>query len=150
MHPTKESLLAICREYINERKANAQQALAAATDAAADDTKSSAGDKFETTREMMQQEINRHQQLLLDARRMEQVLNSLDAQPHSGTAKPGSLVKTNSGTFFLAISLGKIALGNDTYWIVSAASPIGRMMLGLQAGQHFTLNHTEYRITNVT
>jgi len=149
-HTLKVSLLAACRRYVDERTTNAQQALASASDAAADDTKSSAGDKFETTREMMQQEIARHQQLLTDAERMGQLLASLDARPHSGPAKLGSLVETNHGTFFLAISVGRLEVGGNTYWVVSTASPIGSRLVGVQAGSRFSFNHTEYTIKQVT
>lgn len=149
-HAIKALLLAACRHYVGERTTNAQQAIASASDAAADDTKSSAGDKFETTREMMQQEIARHQQLLMDAERMGQVLASLDARPHSGPAKLGSLIETNHGTFFLAISAGRLEVGGNTYWVVSTASPIGSRLVGLQAGSRFSFNHMEYAIKQVT
>lgn len=149
-HTLKTSLLAVCQRYVDERIANAHQAIVSASDAAADDTKSSAGDKFETTREMMQQEIARHQQLLADAERMNQVLTSLDARPQSGPAKLGSLIETNRGTFFLAISAGRLEVNGNTYWAVSTASPIGSLLVGMQAGSLFTFNNMEYVIKQVT
>lgn len=148
-HALKTALLAACQRYVGERIANAQQALASASDAAADDTKSSAGDKFETTREMMQQEIARHQQLLADAERMEQVLISLDVRPQSGPAKLGSLIETNRGIFFLAVSVGRIDVEGRAYWVVSTASPIGSRLVGMQAESRFTFNHMEYVIKQV-
>ncbi|MFC7526804.1 3-oxoacyl-ACP synthase [Parapedobacter sp. GCM10030251] len=149
-HAIKTSLLAACRHYVDERIANALQALASASDAAADDTKSSAGDKFEATREMMQQEIARHQQLLADAERMAQVLASLDARPHSGPAKLGSLIETDRGTFFLAVSAGRLDMEGNAYWAVSTASPIGSRLVGLQAGDRFSFNQVTYVITQVS
>jgi len=149
-HAVKTSLLAACHRYIDERITNARQALVSASDAAADDTKSSAGDKFETTREMMQQEIARHQQLLTDAERTRHVLASLDARPHSGPAKLGSLIETNQGTFFLAISAGRLEVEGNTYWVVSTASPIGSRLIGLQAGSHFSFNRITYAINQIT
>ena len=150
MHNTiKESLLLACRQYVGQRIANAQQAIASANEAATGDTKSSAGDKFETTREMMQQEIGRNQRLLMDAQRMELLLASLDARPHSGPSKLGSLVATDRGTFFLAISIGQLALAGTSYWVVSTASPIGQLLLGREAGQAFTFNGVKYVIDHV-
>ncbi len=149
-HALKASLLAACQHYVDERIANAQQAIASARDAAADDTKSSAGDKFETTREMMQQEIARHQQLLADAERMGQVLVSLDARPQSGPVRLGSLVETNRGTFFLAISAGRLEVDGNTYWVVSTASPIGNRLVDMQAGSRFSFNNMEYTVKQVT
>ncbi|SEL40039.1 hypothetical protein [Parapedobacter koreensis] len=148
-HTIKTSLLAACQQYVDQRIANAQQAIESASDAATDDTKSSAGDKFETTREMMQQEIDRHQQLLLDAQRMEQVLATLDIQPQAGPAKLGSLIETSRGTFFLAISAGRLEVDGSTYMVVSTASPIGQRLAGLEAGSRFTFNNMEYVIKQV-
>ena len=146
----KTSLLSACQHYVDERITNAKQAISSAHDAAADDTKSSAGDKFETTREMMQQEIARHQQLLTDAERMSQTLHSLDMRKPSDVAKPGSLVETDHGVFFLAVSAGRLEIAGNTYWAVSAASPIGNRLIGLRAGDRFSFNQTVYTIKRVT
>lgn len=145
----KDALLSACQQYVQDRIANAEQAIASATDAAIDDTKSSAGDKFETTREMMQQEISRHQQLLAGARQMEQVLASIDIDNHTGPAKLGSMVETNKGVFFLAISAGQQLVQGKTYFFISAVSPVGQLMLGKTVGQQFMFNNVEYHITDV-
>ena len=146
----KEVLLLACKTYVQDRIANAMQAIASATDAATDDTKSSAGDKFETTREMMQQEISRHQQLLAGARQMAQMLANININDHVGPAKLGSVVETNNGVFFLAISAGQLHVQGKTYFAVSTASPVGQLMLGKTAGQQFVFNKVEYHITNIS
>lgn len=145
----KISLLAACRKYVDQRISNAQEAIAAASEAAADDTKSSAGDKFETTREMMQQELDRHHQLLVDAKRMEQTLATLDIRVTEGPVRAGSLVTTNRGIFFIAISLGQLPMDGQTYWIISPASPLGRCFIGAEAGQSVSFNGTDYTLTAV-
>lgn len=145
----KTSLLAACRKYVDQRIENAQEAIASASDAAGDDTKSSAGDKFETTREMMQQELNRHHQLLADAKRMEQVLDSLDVRADGGPAKPGSLVTTNQGSFFIAISIGQLQINSLSYWVISPASPLGQRLVGIKTGDHLTFNGVRYQVTGV-
>ncbi len=146
----KEALYAACKQYVQERVANATLAIASASDAATDETKSSAGDKFETTREMMQQEISRHQQLLAGARQMDQVLDSIDIHAQKGPAKLGSLVETNKGFFFLAVSAGQLYLQGKPYFAVSVASPVGRLMLGKVAGDRFTFNNVMYQVINVS
>ena len=145
----KASLLAACKKYVNQRIANAQEAITAASDAAADDTKSSAGDKFETTREMMQQELNRHHQLLVDAKRMEQVLDTLNIHVDDGPAKLGSVVTTTNGIFFLAISLGQVEVDGTPYWVISPASPLGQRLIGLKVDQQVTFGDTVYQITHI-
>ncbi|MBK1440501.1 3-oxoacyl-ACP synthase [Parapedobacter sp. ISTM3] len=146
---TKIALLDACKAYVDQRTANALQAIASASDAAADDTKSSAGDKFETTREMMQQELNRHQQLLTDAQRMAKVLADLDVRIHTEPVKLGSVVETNHGMFFIAVSVGQLQIDGTTYRVISSASPLGQRLIGLNAGEAITFNGTAYRVTHV-
>lgn len=146
---TKLALLAECKQYVNQRIENAKQAIAATSDAAAADTKSSAGDKFETTREMMQQELNRHRQLLADAERMEQALDKLDIRVLAGPAKRGSLIETDRGTFFLAIGIGQLRIAGISYWVISPASPLGQRFMGRKPGEQVTFNNTEYGISEV-
>ncbi|MFC3199445.1 3-oxoacyl-ACP synthase [Parapedobacter deserti] len=145
----KVSLLEACKTYVDQRIANALQAIASASDAAADDTKSSAGDKFETTREMMQQELNRHQQLLTDAKRMEKVLADLDVRIHTEPAKLGSLVKTNHGMFFIAVSVGQLQIDGTTYRAISPASPLGQRFIGAKIGEGIDFNGMNYQIISV-
>jgi len=148
--PSKAALLSLCMQLVRDRIANAEQAIASANAAAADDTKSSAGDKFETTREMMQQEISRHQQLLASGRQMELVLNSIDISEHVGPARLGSLVETDNGLFFLSVSAGPLDIPGKKCIAISTASPIGQLMLGKTAGQRFMFNKTEYLITGIS
>ncbi len=149
-HPIKTALLAACKRYMDQRTSNARQAIAVASEAATDDTKSSAGDKFETTREMMQQEIDRHRRLLADAQRMEQVLASVDPRARPGVAQLGSLLETDRGTFFLAISVGRVDVDGKPYWVVSTAAPVGRQLLGKAAGDRFVFNDVDYAVIHVT
>lgn len=146
---TKRALVEACMRYVNQRKENARQAISAVNDAAAVETKSSAGDKFETAREMMQQELNRHGQLLADAERMGQVLDNLDIRPYLGPAKLGSLVETDRGSFFLAIGIGQLRIEGVLYWVISPASPLGQRFIGVDVGEQVTFNDTTYRINNV-
>ena len=146
---TKVSLMQACEEHVNQRIANARQAIESASDAAADDTKSSAGDKFETTREMMQQELNRHQQLLGDAQRMAQALANLDIRRNTGPVKPGSLVETNHGFFFIAVSVGQLEVDGMIFRAISPASPLGQQLIGLESGQEAAFNGTVYRVLSI-
>ena len=59
MPSIKQHLYTLCCEYVAQRIAEATQAIADTQEAVNNETKSTAGDKYETSREMMQQEINR-------------------------------------------------------------------------------------------
>ncbi|MBB2145328.1 3-oxoacyl-ACP synthase [Pedobacter sp. LMG 31464] len=149
MQEIKSSLYQLCLDFINERIQTAETALQQAREASNDDTKSSAGDKYETSREMMQQDIDRNKRLLIDAEENHKVLSSLKDAPFSEEARNGSLVYTNQGNFYLSISAGQLHLGNETVFAISAVSPIGKLLLGKQKGGEFDFNGKKYQIKEV-
>ena len=54
----KQKLYNLCHAYLDNNIQNAEAVIADAREAARNETKSSAGDKYETAREMMQQDID--------------------------------------------------------------------------------------------
>ncbi|MDQ1139553.1 hypothetical protein [Pedobacter agri] len=67
MSTLKNQLFQLCFTFIQNRIENIEYSMLQARQASNDDTKSSAGDKYETTREMMQQEMDRNSKLLYEA-----------------------------------------------------------------------------------
>jgi hypothetical protein len=149
MEKLKAALYDACLRFIEGRIETAETALAQAQEASNDDTKSSAGDKFETTREMMQQDIFRNKRLLADAQQNLGLLKSLADVPVSELVKNGSLVETNQGLFYLSISAGQLSVSGTTAFAISAASPVGQLMLGKRVGEEFTFNQKTYTVLNV-
>lgn len=149
MSEIKSSLYQLCLNFIEERIETAEFALKQAREASNDDTKSSAGDKYETSREMMQQDIDRNKRLLIDAEENQRVLHSLKDTPISNSARNGSIVYTNQGNFYLSISAGQLHLDKDIYFAISAVSPIGKLLLGKRNGESFDFNGKKYTIKEV-
>lgn len=127
----------------------AQQAINEAQKASNDDTKSSAGDKYETGRAMMQQETDRNLLQLNEANKLKVALNLVSTSGSSETAETGSLVITDNGSFYIAVSAGVLTVNNDNYFAISPASPIGLKLKGLKAGDNFTLNAKPYQVKMV-
>lgn len=149
MEDLKTALYQACHQFIIARIDTANTALAQAREASNDDTKSSAGDKFETTREMMQQDIFRNKRLLADAEQNLSLLKSIGDVPVSGNVKNGSLVVTSQGIFYISISAGQLTVNGKTAFAISAASPVGQLMLGKKVSETFTFNQKEYRIESI-
>ncbi len=149
MQEIKSALYQLCLSFIEQRIKTAEIALQQAREASNDDTKSSAGDKYETSREMMQQDIDRNKRLLIDAEENQRVLLSLKDVPYAEQARNGSLVYTDQGIFYLSISAGQLHLGKDTFFAISAVSPIGKLLLGKQKGSQFDFNGKKYQIKEV-
>lgn len=142
---TKQTLYNHCLVYVQQRINTATEAMQAAQESANSESKSSAGDKYETGRAMAQLERDRHAQLLADAQRMLQDLQHIDLAP-AAVVRVGSLVSTSRGTFFISISAGRIALDGTDYMAVSPASPIGTALRGKHVGDTVLFNTIRYVI----
>jgi len=144
----KQQLYNLCVTYVQTRMQEAEDAFRAAEQAQNEDTKSSAGDKYETGRAMMQQEKDRNTIQLNEANKLMVALNTVGTNP-STIAETGSVVITDNGRFYLAISAGTLVVDGVSYFAVSPVSPIGMKLKGLKAGDGFDLNGKGYRIKEV-
>ncbi len=116
MNDLKEQLHNLCVNYVKNRIDTATFAIKSAQQAANDETKSSAGDKYETGRAMMQQEINSNQAQLNEANKLLVALNHINGSAISKTADAGSLVITNNGKFYIAISAGTLMVNGEAFF----------------------------------
>ena len=149
MQQIKNQLYQQCLTFIEQRIQTADTALQQAREASNDDTKSSAGDKYETSREMMQQDIDRNKRLLIDAQDNLRVLQSIDSAQKSANVTHGSYVITSQGSFYISVSAGQLHVGDKTIFAVSPASPIGKLLLEKKKGDGFDFNGKKYSIENV-
>ncbi|RFZ95716.1 3-oxoacyl-ACP synthase [Mucilaginibacter conchicola] len=149
MSELKQQLHNACVAYVQQRMQAATDAIEQAQQAQSDDTKSSAGDKYETGREMAQQETNRNMAQLAEANKLMVALNRISTNAALTVADAGSVVTTDNGNFYLSVSAGSINAGGINYFAVSTASPIGAKIKGKKAGDEFSLNGKIYKIASV-
>ncbi|MES2110691.1 MAG: 3-oxoacyl-ACP synthase [Bacteroidota bacterium] len=149
MKELKQQLYNQCLNYIQSRMDAAQQAINDAQKASTDDTKSSAGDKYETGREMMQQETDRNMAQLNEANKLKVALNKISTNIVTAKIEPGNVVITDNGSFYIAVSAGILEVDGEKYFAISPSSPIGLKLLGQKQGGMFKLNDKIYQIKQV-
>ncbi len=110
------------------------------------ESKSSAGDKHETGRAMVQLEMEKASQQIEAIRSMRETLNRINLEKTSQKAVLGSVVSTNFGSYFLAIGAGQLIVGAETFFAVSLSSPIGNQMLGKAEGDRFIFNGRKFEV----
>lgn len=142
----KEELLKYCIESVGKRIEEVDLAIKDADAALADDTKSSAGDKYETSREMVQQDLNRYQNQLVVANKDLELLKKIDVSKSFERIGIGSLVQTNVGVYFIAISIGLIKVDGTSIFVISSASPIGQVLMGKSKGDQIVFNNKSQEI----
>ncbi|UMB59770.1 GreA/GreB family elongation factor [Lutibacter sp. A80] len=139
----KQQLLEHCFYFVQQKSTVISQSIASNKNDLFSETKSSAGDKHETGRAMIQLEMEKASQQLAEITAMNTVLNKVTIDKPTKVICLGSLIKTTKGTYFLAISVGKILIENVAYFIISAQSPIGKQLLGQKVGATLAFNNAE-------
>ncbi|MDY0930840.1 hypothetical protein [Chryseobacterium sp. CFBP8996] len=143
----KSSLINIVKLKLSE-KINNLENLIAETRASSNDTKSSMGDKYETGREMLQQEINNLQIQLNEVLKQQDFLKTV-LPKQSDKAEKGAIVKTEKGLFFISVSLGEITCENQKIICISPESPLAKAMFGKQENESFSLNNMNQKIIEI-
>jgi transcription elongation GreA/GreB family factor len=134
MNTFKTSLYHACLERLDQTIVAATKAMNDVQDDANQETKSSAGDKYETSRAMLQQEKDKHALQLAQALDLRQQLERLDPAVSYSDIQLGSLVRTSEGDYYLAVSLGKMQVEGKTVYVLSAAAPLGQVLLHQKVG----------------
>ena len=145
----KNKLLQHCKELIEARLKNAEDAMNRAQESANDNEKSSAGDKFETGRAMghLEKEMfsRQYQESLLAL----QKIQSIESKTGTQEIALGSLVEIDTKFYLIAIRLGKVNFEDREYYIVSEESPIGQSIIGLRKNDTITINKVKVQIIDI-
>ena len=126
-----------------------QQQLNDLKESTANETKSTAGDKYETARAMLQIEQDNTRRQLQEALEQLSIFTAIDISISSREIIRGSLVKTNKGYLFLSVALGKIITGEITVIALSPQSPLGKQLMGLQVNDSTAINNVTYTIEEI-
>ncbi len=145
----KEELLAKCQQLVDERIELAQKLIREAQQAANQDAKSSMGDKYETSREMMALEMRKASEQLQEASKLKKVLGSIKPTKITVKVGIGSLISTSIGDFFVSVSLGKVSIATRTVFVLSAVSPLGKMLMNKGLGDQFDFNSKQVVIKSL-
>ena len=145
----KQLLYDQCTGYVRQRIETARLAIHVAQTSANEETKSSAGDKYETGRAMMQLEVEQNAQQLAEALKLKQALDQINPTLATSSAQQGSLVTTNHGDFYIAVSIGQMTVNGKQYVAISPVSPLGVKLMNGKAGTSFVFNGKNYTIENV-
>lgn len=145
----KQELHTYCLLQIEKQIKSIEQTLQSITESRNNETKSSAGDKYETGRAMMQMEEEKAKGQLMQAFQVQKELQQIDPLKKSNQVEIGSLVQTNKGTYFISIGMGKIKLDNGLFYAISVQSPIGNKLLGKTVGNSIEFNGTKINILGV-
>jgi transcription elongation GreA/GreB family factor len=136
----KKQIVIKLEELLDAKIAEVEASVEALDESGEGETKSSAGDKYETSREMMNQERAKFDKVLQDLGTQLKMLKSLDLDKTHKVVELGCVVGVTGLTLFISIPFGKLKVEGKELFAVSAKSPVAQMMMGKRTGDKFELN----------
>ena len=113
------------------------------------ETKSSAGDKYETSREMMQQSRDRVSSRIHHLQLQNSTLLAMKNAEKSTEIGFGSLVESDKGHFLFGVALGKIQFMENSIMVLSLNSPLGKVFVHHKVGDELQFRTTNYLIKSI-
>jgi transcription elongation GreA/GreB family factor len=105
-----------------------------------DDSKSSAGDKHETSVAMVQLEQEKLTNQLNEFLKQQRILLSINPTSHHQVIQLGSLVETKQAWYYFSIGIGLIPIENTAVFAINPDSPLGQLLIKKKAGESVTFN----------
>ncbi|WP_179375428.1 3-oxoacyl-ACP synthase [Winogradskyella wichelsiae] len=145
----KEALYNACIEFVDNRLLTVNKAISDIQYSLESETKSSAGDKHETGRAMLQLEREKAGHQLSEIENQKQILHKINIESKHNKVAFGSVVKTSTSNYFIAISAGEIMIDNVSYYAISAVTPIAQLLLSKSVGDEIKFRDQKYIIETV-
>ena len=141
----KEQICHTVLQFLNQKIINIRKTILSTQKARNNEIKSSVGDKYETGRVMMQNELEKQALLLQQYQIQKANILKIQNMKTSDEIGFGSLVLTNQGNYLIAIGIGRV----EKFSVISILSPLGKAFRGLKSGDMFIFQNKEYKINSV-
>lgn len=143
---SKENIYNECIRLIDHRFNAIQNNISDIQNNLLSETKSSAGDKHETGRAMLQLEREKAGVQLSEINKLRRVLHKVNLEHKPEYIGIGSLVYTSKANYFIAVSLGAIKIDDKLFYAISPQTPIGLLLMGKTSGDVIEFNGNTFTI----
>jgi hypothetical protein len=145
----KKTVFDSCFEQLENKKLMLKEELLSLSNSSQNESKSSMGDKYETSREMISQEMERvlKQLNLVDADLSK--LTKLSTVERYTTVCEGSLLVSGKHIFFVGYGAGKLNTVNQEVFAISSDSPFAKSIVGKKEGDPFTFMNQMFKIEHI-
>ncbi|HNP19641.1 MAG TPA: 3-oxoacyl-ACP synthase [Fulvivirga sp.] len=145
----KRKILTSCLQQVSDKLKSLKSAIADLQESAGEDSKSSVGDKYETSRAMIHLEQENLMTQYNEMIKVHGLLSQIRSDTVLDVGMVGALIETNNGNFYISVGLGKIDLDGYSVFAIAPNSPIGSAFLGKKVGEKIELNGRDYTITKI-
>lgn len=113
------------------------------------ETKSSAGDKYETARAMIQLENEKLSTQIHEIELNYQKLNTIKDFQTSKSISLGSIIFTDKANYFVAIAADFFEVNSKVFYCISSQSPIGKLLIGKKINESIMFNDVQSTILEI-
>jgi len=145
----KQQLYQQCVQYCHNRLEVIKFSIEEIQESLTSETKSSAGDKHETGRAMLQLEREKTGNQLAETQKLQELLSKINISKTSKMISLGSLVFTTQANYFIAISAGEIVVENEKYFAISPNTAIAKLLIGKEVGDVMIFRENEFKVVAV-
>lgn len=141
----KQELLDICLQDVSKRISHYKNEISFIKESIESNDKVS-DEEGESGNSQLLEDLEKNLNYLNDAQKVKDYLNLVKPNVISQNVVLGSIVKTDSINFYIAISKGKVTVSDEDYYIISIHSPIGQLIKAKSVGYQFEFNGKSYEI----
>jgi transcription elongation GreA/GreB family factor len=146
----KDLLFNHCENHINTKLKNYLKIDQELFKSLNEETKSSAGDKHETTRAMIQIEREKNSKRIKEIENSKkQLIVIKSVQLNNLKVSPGSIIFTSNNNYFISISSEIYSSDTNKIYCVSTNTPIAKAYLGKMIGDIVTFNNIDSKIEKI-
>ncbi|MCB0478908.1 MAG: GreA/GreB family elongation factor [Crocinitomicaceae bacterium] len=145
----KKILIDKATEVVSEKINELKSEILDLQDAMNTEGKSTVGDKHETNRAIIQNEIEQLGKQLNSHEQHLRVFSGIDFGHSHDYVESGSYVLTNKYNLFMGISLGKINVEGNDVQFVSMESPIAQALLKKKVGEEIDFHDEKIQILEI-
>ncbi|WP_339753053.1 3-oxoacyl-ACP synthase [uncultured Winogradskyella sp.] len=146
---TKQQLYLACQNFLNKRFGVIQNTISDIQNSLQSETKSSAGDKHETGRAMLQLEREKAGHQLSEIQKLNETLHKINAENKHQIVALGSVVYSTQSNYFIAISAGEITIKDSKFYAISPITPIAKLLLSKYVGDTIQFRESTFIITKI-
>jgi transcription elongation GreA/GreB family factor len=145
----KQQLYNKCEGFLNNRLEVIQNTISDIQNSLQSETKSSAGDKHETGRAMLQLEREKAGHQLAEIQKLNEALHKINPESEHYSVALGSVVYSTQSNYFIAISAGEIEIEGDKFYAISPSTPMAKLLFSKEVGDQIQFRSSTFVISKI-
>lgn len=145
----KNQIHQACIDHVSKSLEIYQKGIQDAQSGLQSESKSTAGDKHETGRAMLQLEAEKLGAQYQETLKMFNFIKQLNPNDSHQVIQLGSLIKTNLGLFYICSGIGSLQVEGHNIFVLSPIAPLSKVLLNKTLNDSFTFNGKTILVTSI-